>query len=278
MEKQIFTDLQPTAIMHEADKAIKEKLDATPGFKSFMTNVLCPVREKMIDVEYYGNGLHITKDTLPQLHELLEKTCSILGAQQIPSLSMVWHYAATAATEGANNPHITTLSGAIDLLDDEELTFLFGHELGHQMCGHKPYHMFLECLFLPIIDVIPNGKQWIKLVRTTLLHWYRISDFTADRMGLLACQDINVALKVLVKMSGIPKKYHDSIDVPSFIQQAREFDNMFTSLAGRGIKFMMLNAESHPWVVTRAAELMKWYESGAYEQLLHNQLISSNHE
>ena len=269
MERKKLIDFNPTTILHKDDKAVKERLDAVSGFKSFMMNVVCPLREKMIDVEYLGNGLHVTPDTLPQLYHLLQSVCQSLGAEQIPSLSMVWHYAATAATEGAKNPHVTTLSGAIDLLNDEELTFLLGHEIGHQMCGHKPYHMFLECLYLPVINTIPGGKEWISLIRTTMLQWYRISDFTADRMGLLACQDINVAVRVLIKMSGLPKKYHNTINEQSFIQQANTFDTMFTSLADRGIKYMLLNAESHPWIVARAAELLKWYQSGEYEQILN---------
>jgi hypothetical protein len=271
MKKTLLKGLDPESILHEDDKAVKKKLDATPGFKSFMTKVVCPFREKMIDIEYLGNGLHVTADTLPALHELLLDVCNTLDVEIIPSLSMIWHYAATAATEGAQNPHITTLSGAIDLLSDEELSFLFGHELGHQMCGHKPYHMFLECLFLPAIGAIPGAKKWISLVRTTLLHWYRISDFTADRIGLLACQDINVALKVLVKLSGIPIKYHNTINVESFIRQAQEFDDMFNSMIGEGIKYLALNAESHPWMVVRAAELLKWYQSGEYEGIINSQ-------
>lgn len=270
MDRIVLQRLDFESVVHADDKAVKDKLDATPGFKKFMMNEVCPVREKMIDIEYIGNGLHVTRETLPQVYEILESACHTFGVEKTPSLSMLWHYAATAATEGAKNPHITTLSGAVDLLNDDELTFLLGHELGHQLCGHKPYHMFLECLFLPVMNTIPGAKKWISLVRTTLLYWYRISDFTADRMGLLACQDINTALKVLVKMSGVPVKYHNSIDIQSFIHQAQEFDNMFTSMVDRGIKYLLLNAESHPWMVVRAAELMKWYESGEYEKIIND--------
>jgi len=148
--------------------------------------------------------------------------------------------------------------------------FILGHELGHQISGHKPYHMFLESMFLPIIETIPGGKQWMALVKSTLFQWYRVSDYTADRIGLLACQDINVALSVIVKMAGLPKKYYNSINVSAFIQQAKEFDNMTNSLLESGIRDFLLRAESHPWNVSRAAQLIKWYQSGEYDNFIQN--------
>lgn len=260
-------------VYHPDDLADKDRLDGVPGFRATMSNVVCPLREKWINVQYLGNGLHSNESSLRELDEQLINVCKVLGADKVPSLSMMWSYHISATTEGAKSPHVTTLSGAIDLLDDDELDFVLGHEVGHQILGHKPYHMFLECLYLPIIDLIPGGEKWLSLVRMRLLHWYRVSDFSADRMALLACQDINVALRTLVKMSGIPKKYYDVINIDSFIKQAEEFDAMFQGKAESAIKNMSLNIQSKPWLVKRAAELLKWYNSGEYDNILNDNKV-----
>lgn len=269
MERLRITNIDKSALLHKDDVAIKKVLDKIPGFKAFMFNVICPLREKWIGIEYYGNGLHVTKDSLPELDEILSETCKNLGVDDKPELSMMWHYGISATTEGAKSPHITALSGAVDLLNSEEMLFLLGHEIGHQICGHKPYHTFLECLYMPIMNMVPGGKEWISLVRTRLLQWYRISDFTADRVGLLACQDINAAISTLMKMAGVPQKYYNSINVDSFIKQAKEFELMFNGIADSAIRFISLNADTHPWIVIRAAELYNWYKSGEYEKIIN---------
>lgn len=268
--KKFIRQIDISSISHPEDISTKAKLDSIPGFKTFMTDVICPIREKMIGIEYAGNGIKVSSRTMPRLDNLLQQACEILGIQEKPSLSLMWMYVVAAATEGVKKPHITASSGAIDLLDENEQMFILGHELGHQISGHKPYHMFLESMFLPIIETIPGGKQWMALVKSTLFQWYRVSDYTADRIGLLACQDINVALSVIVKMAGLPKKYYNSINVSAFIQQAKEFDNMTNSLLESGIRDFLLRAESHPWNVSRAAQLIKWYQSGEYDNFIQN--------
>lgn len=195
--KIICSSFDFKAIEHHEDIAIRTKLDAIPMFKNFMMDTVCTLREKYIAIEFAGNGVHVTNTCIPDLHTQLIDVCKTLCFDKVPDISIMWKYYITAGTEGAKKPHVTLMSGAVDLLDREELSFLLGHEVGHQACGHKPYHLFLETLYMPLIKAIPGGEVWIGLVRSTLLNWYRYSDFTADRVGLLACQDINVALRTM---------------------------------------------------------------------------------
>lgn len=270
MTKKILQDIDFNALEHIEDKSIREKLDAIPKFKSIMMNTVCALREKYISIEFAGNGIHVKSTCLPNLYSQLMDVCKTLSFNDVPDFSLMWNYNITAGTEGARNPHITSMSGAVDLLTTDEFSFLLGHEIGHQACGHKPYHMFLETLYMPLINTVPGGMVWIGLVRSTLLNWYRYSDFTADRVGLLACQDIDVALTTMIKMSGIPKKYYSLINIESFIKQAEEFDIMFAGTAGAFINYISINTAFSPWLVARAAALYKWYKSGEYDKLVNN--------
>ena len=151
-------------IEYPEDRSLRNKLDAIPKFKSFMMNTICALREKYIAVEFVGNGIHITDSCLPELHQQLVTICNKLGVKDIPGFSLMWGYYITAATEGAKQPHITAMSGAIDMLTKEELDFILGHEIGHQVCGHKPYHMFLESMYMPLINTVPGGEIWVSLI------------------------------------------------------------------------------------------------------------------
>ena len=140
MELKTFHNLDYLSLRYPEDISLAAKLDSVPGFKKFMLETVCVLNEKFVGVQFAGNGLLVTEESLPELYGTLKDTCATLGTLEIPEFSLKWHYDISAATEGASRPRITALSGAIDLLDDNELKFILGHELGHQLCGHKPYH------------------------------------------------------------------------------------------------------------------------------------------
>ena len=102
-----------------------------------------------------------------------------------------------------------------------------------------------------------------------LLNWYRVSDFSADRMGLLCCQDINVALSTMIKMAGLPKKYYNQAHIKSFIQQAVDFNRTYSGMMDNIIKYLSINAACMPWLVLRASELLSWYNSGEYQRIIN---------
>ena len=53
-----------------------------------------------------------------------------------------------AATIGMNKPTIVLNSALVDLLDEEELRFVIGHELGHALSGHAVYQTLLQRLLV----------------------------------------------------------------------------------------------------------------------------------
>lgn len=260
---------------HPLDHNIKEWYEIFKAgsdyytFRDFLSATTSKYREAYCEVEYQGEGINITSESLPQMHQQLVEACGTLGIKTIPNYTTDWYYGVHQYSNGEKNHRIVMISGSADLLTDAEMQFCLGHELGHHECGHKPYHMLIECMYLPFIG---EGvfSVWASIVKLPLLEWYRTSDYTADRVGLLCCQDINAALSFMIKKAGLPKKCYDSIDIPSFMEQARNFDNNFTSLPDRIVKAISIRATEFPWLVARASNLLKWYESGEYQDILNN--------
>jgi Zn-dependent protease with chaperone function len=61
-----------------------------------------------------------------------------------------------------------------------------------------------------------------------LVRWQRMSEFTADRAGILACQDVNAAMGAMMKLAGLPSKFFAQVNTEDFI--ARQFHGgSFTS-------------------------------------------------
>ena len=259
--------LDTTEILHSQDRSTIKNLNKIPGFKAIVDKTIVNIMEKYAEIEYSAEGINVTSKSMPVIHRQLVEACRLLDVKDIPACSTDWFYDISSFTIGEQKKRMVLQSGTIDLLSPDELFFVMGHELGHMKCGHKTYHMFMEALYMPIVN--SDLKIWMSLVKMPLLNWYRISDFTADRMGLLCCQDINVALSTMIKMAGLPKKCYSQIHIESFIQQAIDFEKNYSGTMDSVIKYLSINTSAMPWLVVRASELWSWYHSGEYNKILN---------
>lgn len=268
-----LTGIEAADFIHSEDQKGLTRMEAVPGMKKFLAETISNLREKIASIEMYGEGLIVSENSYKDLYALLQEASRILDYKNIPNFALSWSYDISIGTQGFKSPRITALTGAIDLLEEDELLFLLGHELGHIMAGHTPYQNLLITFYTPLLNMVPNAHLWLGLLRPMLLQWYRLSDFTADRAGLLVCQDINIALKAMIKMSGIPQKYYDSINTESILKQAVRFEQQNTDLANNIIQNLSINTACVPWMVVRAAQLYNWYMSGEYTSIINKYAI-----
>ena len=260
---------------HPTDHNIREWYDIFMAgveyytFQDFLRVTTSRYREAYNEVENQGEGINITSESLPKMHQQLVDACEILGVKEIPTYSTDWEYAPYHFSNGEKHRRIVMMSGSADLFTDEEMMFVLGHELGHMACGHKPYHMLLETFYMPFVNDAAF-KAWASIIKLPLMEWYRMSDYTADRMGLLCCQDINAAITTMIKKAGLPKKCYNNINIQGFIQQAREFEENFTDTMDRVVKVLSIRSAEFPWLVVRAGKLYDWYHSDEYKQIIDN--------
>ena len=109
-----------------------------------------------------------------------------------------------------------------------------------------------------VIDAIPFGSIAAAPLQYALYYWDRMSEFTADRTGLLCCQNKDAAICAFMKMAGMPIKEFNNMNYQTFIQQAIEFKQLDYNAMSKVIKFISIADASHPWTVMRAAELLNW--------------------
>ena len=98
-------------------------------------------------------------------------------------------------------------SGLIDLLDDEEVEFVIGHEIGHFLLGHGGS------------NAGPGGESIERYMQQ------RCQEISVDRIGLLACRSLDIAIRAMMKtISGLTSR-HLRFDVATFLSQLRQVDN-----------------------------------------------------
>ena len=266
--KKILTGLDHASYEHPFDKKALAALEATPGLTLVGKFITKHMVERVYTVQYTGSNLKVTNENYPKIYEYLQYACQILDIKNIPDLYISWGYSINAMTVGSENPIIILNSGLIDLCDDDEIMFVIGHECGHIKSNHMLYHMMAQVLNL-IIDSIPFGNIAAAPIQYALYYWDRMSEFTADRAGLLCCQNKDAAIRAFMKMAGMPIKQFDNMNYETFIQQAKEFKQLDYEALNKIIKFISIADESHPWTVMRAAELLSWLVSPECNSLIN---------
>jgi Zn-dependent protease with chaperone function len=174
-----------------------------------------------------------------------------------------------AGAYGMDRPFIVLNSGALNLLDDEELRTILGHELGHVISGHSLYRTILVILlefgfrnlpFLAGIALLP--------IQIALLEWYRKSELSSDRSGLLASQDPVASMRMFMKLAGGGSIAEMNLD--AFMVQAKEYEQGGDAM---DTVYKVLNTlgATHPFHTLRAAELQRWVEGGDYDRILRGE-------
>lgn len=271
--KKILTGLSADSYEHPFDQKALEALESTPGLTLVGNYITSNLVERVYNVQYTGSHLKVTKESYPKIYEYLEYACKVLDVQQIPEFYIEWGYNINACTVGSENPIIVINSGLIDLCDDDEILFVVGHELGHVKSNHMLYHMMAQVLNV-IVSMIPFGDVASAPLQYALYYWSRMSEFTADRAGLLCCQNKDAAIRAFMKMAGMPIKQYDNMHYDTFIQQAKEFKLLDYDGMNKVVKLISIADESHPWTVMRAAELLNWINGDEYKKFIPTTLPS----
>jgi Zn-dependent protease with chaperone function len=273
MARRKLTGLRPQTYEHPLDAQALNALQKSNGLDMVVRKCNEWGFERLLRVQLTGSHLRVTADSLPQVHEKLLAACDLLDLPKVPDLYIASGSDLNAFTAGTENPLIVLNAGAIDLLTDDELFFVIAHEVGHIKSGHVLYYQIAE--FLPVIGAIVGGATFGlgellgAGLQVALLNWKRMSEFTADRAGLLACQDANVPITAMMKIAGLPQKFHEAINPEDFIAQAREFKGLDADKLNWLVKWLSTMGQTHPWTVMRASQFLTWIDTGEYEAVLN---------
>ena len=185
----------------------------------------------------------------------------------MPELFITQDPMPNAMTLGSDKPFIVITTGLVDLLDAEEHRFVIGHELGHVLSGHAVYRTMLYILtsLAARLAWFAIGYIGLRVIIAGLEEWYRKSELSCDRAGVLASQDPAAARRALMKIAGGSRISELSPD--EFLRQAHEYDAVPDVREGL-LKMLQMLGTTHPFAVVRFAELDRWVAEGEYEAIL----------
>jgi Zn-dependent protease with chaperone function len=262
-----LTHISPRAWEHPADRGALAALRRLKGFDVVVRQMSGLFNERSLRLLFLGSAVRTSDRQFGRVHHAFAGAAGVLDVRDLPELYVAGSADRYAITLGLDQPFVVVSSGLVDLLDDAELRFALGHELGHVLSGHAIYRtVLLGLLRLGAgLSWVPIGGLGVRALIAALQEWARKSELSADRAGLLATQDPAAALRVQMKLAGGGSLA--DVDAVEFLGQAQEYDAA-GDLRDSLLKLLLVEGASHPFLAVRAGELRRWVDTGAYAAVL----------
>ncbi|MFE0458602.1 M48 family metallopeptidase [Kitasatospora sp. NPDC058965] len=260
-----FPGISSFAYEHPSAKTALIALQKIKGFDLLLRKMHAAIGEPRIRMEHLSSAVRITPRQFGRLHRIKAEAVEILDLADEPELYVRSMGVANAMTVGMDRPFVVVSSELVSVMNEAELRFVIGHELGHALSGHALYQTMARVLATVGFSSFPVAGLAVEAVEQALLDWGRKSELSSDRAGLLTVQDLDTALRALLKLAAGP--HVDEMDTTEFLAQSAEYE-LDGGLKQKLIKFL-LPSGTHPILVKRAAELDRWVRrEGSYADIL----------
>jgi Zn-dependent protease with chaperone function len=255
---------------HPHDLRATEALKKVPGLDKLLVKILEVGLERIFYIDNVASNLRVTPAMFPRLHKSLTWATKILDVPE-PELYVTVDPIPNAWTYGHTKPFISLTTGLIDMLSDEELFFVIGHEVGHIKAGHVLYGTMARNIAAVVALLgqmtLGIGALLGQGLVLALYEWYRCAELTADRAALLCVQDLDPAHATFMKLAGGTTRLAAEINREEFLRQIREYQEADRTTLDKAYKILLTIGRTHPFAMERAHQLDRWFSSG-YPELM----------
>ena len=277
-----YEDLSPKTYIHPLDEESLAALKRIPGVSTLLRSLIRHSFELATRLHHQANFVRVGPKQLPDIWKSFVYAGSVLGIQEteLPELYVYQDPVPNAYTFGVENNFVAISTGCLNLLNEEEILFVLGHELGHVHADHVLYksaaRVFGSVASTVIQATMGLGSLVVYPIQIALLRWDRASELSCDRAALLVVKNPSIALRTLMKLSGGTDKLAQELDIEAFIEQADQFGDMQDEgPLGRYVTVLQTLFRTHPYPIWRAKELLEWVGSGNFLEVIDGDYVKS---
>ncbi|HVO30958.1 MAG TPA: M48 family metallopeptidase, partial [bacterium] len=249
---QAFCSLDLKAVRFDGEEIMLTSLVADAEFYSAMQAAAATPPDPRREGQMAAFMVRLTPAMLPHAFRALARCIEVVGLKRkvMMYVSNDGSLNAMCSTAEDGTVRVTLTSGLLDALDEAELTYVIGHEIGHATLGH--------------LDVRINDDRQLSGL-SVLRHFAlrRYQELSADRVGLLCSPDLDRVLRAELMMhSGITRR--DLIGEPAEILRAAE-DAL--ALAKGDFASSDSRYATHPYGPMRTLAIAHFGKSHAFAEL-----------
>ena len=264
-QRRILKQIAPVSWEHPADRAALNTLRRIPGFDLILRKIFALFGERALRLAFKANAVRTSDKQYAWVHARLARVCEVLDLEHAPECYISQTPIVNAGAVGFGEPFIVLNSSMLEVLSEDEVEAVLGHEVGHILSGHVFYRTLLILIINLVFVRYTLAGLALGPILMALLEWYRKSELSSDRAGVLAVQDPKVTMSALMQLAGGTRGA--SLDLDEFIAQSDEYREG-GDLLDSVYKILNVLGQTHPFAVIRVAELREWIESGEYERIL----------
>ena len=188
-------------------------------------------------------GVVVTRNCFPSLYRVIDYCAHQieLPTNIVVILTSRLKGANALAVENEGNGVVFLSNSSITRLNEEELSFMLGHEFGHIAQGNLSCHTIKGMIDNLKDASVVLGELLSDMIEVPLNKWYRCSEYTADRAGLICCKSLTTSLSVMHKL--LPR-FDESHSVENYLELS----------------------SSHPFLYHREVELIKFAQISGFAE------------
>lgn len=252
-------------LIHPDDTKALKVLMNIPALPQVMEKVFEYGYDEISWTENLTTNLRLSETQMPEIYNRLPPICERLGIP-VPELYLQMSNIANSWTSGRKKVYIVLTLGLIRRVKGDALDAVLAHECGHILCQHVLYQTLANAIFSfgesfsdSLVGMV--GNVAMKPIRQALIAWSRASELSADRVAC-AITSAEALAHALIKIDMIPKNIVDTIDIKTWAQQGKDFEDMKKGSTWNKIVRWMANSDAdHPFSPVRAYEAMNWEKS-----------------
>ncbi len=229
-----------------------------PWVTIVVANIMA-TRHSAASIKKVGRQAKVMPNNFPQLHRILANHANVVG-MKLPNMYLLQDDAPYIYTIPGGPGTIVISSGLRDGVEEDDLSALIAHEMGHINSHHVRTTL--------AIGYITNANLVFKILLFPVLMiklfaggWTDLADFTADRFSLLVTGDASVLNKALVKMAVLADKQADITpeELRAYLESAGDIS---TDAAQMERQFRIGNfISSQPNLAERVEEMREFVRS-----------------
>jgi Zn-dependent protease with chaperone function len=247
--------LNPSAFQWAQDGQAMAKLRSMTTLTNVARSISDKAGRRWIETTF--NGVRLSEKQMPEIFAQAIQAARILGMTHLPDIYVSGERPWDALTFGSDQNAFIVLGSALtSSFQGDDLLFILAREMGHCRAGHALWKTVIRFLVgeqRPQQGMMKDGvlgmldpSKWIEgAIEMPLLGWARQAEITADRAGLLAVGNEDIARRVLLTWSLKSPILYRQINVVAWLEQQADEGNDET------MRLSEMMSSSTPYITRR---------------------------
>lgn len=263
--------INPSVFIHDLDRRALENLKAIPAFTPLLRAFMKIFSARTLRIINYSSKIKLSPEQCPRIYNLLTPICEKFGIE-VPDLFLEMNRAPNACTQGDTETYvcITINTGLLEIMDDDLVTTVLAHEVGHIVCHHVLYSTMATLILNGAVGALGLGGLITDAINIAFAYWMRCSEFSADRCAAVYCGEPDTSVEVMMRFAGGSREVYSEINKDLFIAQADEYLKYVNeSTWNKILEFWELRYHDHPFSAVRAKEIMTFASSRSFANIVN---------